>query len=202
MLPNIYSKYSLGSSLFFKYTIMDTKDSSKQPALGVIYGFFFIVSAVLLVLIPSATDTGPVEQGWWTQPALMPSIAISVMVLSAAYLFGQHIYKLRRNRELNVENRLVRNEVFEWFKPLEYFIYYCFYIWLLSIVGYFLSSLIFIITLCLRTGLRNAKWMFVALMSAFALVALFRWGLKIWVPVADLYDLFPKNIRIFLMRNF
>ncbi len=184
---------------------MDTKDSSNQPAqpaLGVVYGFCFIASAILLVLIPTATDTGPPEQGWWTQPALMPSIAISVMLLSAAYLFGKHIYRLRTNRELNIENRLIRNEVLEWFKPLEYFIYYCLYIWLLGIVGYFLSSLIFIIILCVRTGLRNAKWMLVALMSAFALVALFRWGLKIWVPVADLYDLFPKNIRIFLMRNF
>ena len=84
---------------------MDTKDSSNQlaqPALGVVYGFCFIASAILLVLIPTATDAGPPEQGWWTQPALMPSIAISVMVLSAAYLFGQHIYKLRTNRELNV----------------------------------------------------------------------------------------------------
>ena len=184
---------------------MNTKDSSKQPALpalGVVYGFCFLASAILLVLIPVATKPGPPNQGWWTQPALMPSIAISVMVISAAYLFGQHVYKLRQHPELNNDRKLVRNEVFEWLKPFEYFVYYCLYIWLLGIVGYFLSSLIFIVLLCLRTGLRNARWMLVALLSALALVALFRWGLKVWVPVAELYDLFPKDIRIFLMRNF
>lgn len=181
---------------------MENNVSARRPALGVIYGFCFFASALLLILIPVATDTGPPEQGWWTQPALMPTIAISVMVLSAAYLFGKHIYVFRKNPELAVENRLVRNEMFEWLKPFEYFIYYCFYIWLLGIVGYFLSSLIFIIILCIRTGLRNFRWMVVALLSALALVALFRWGLKVWVPVPELYELFPKDIRIFLMRNF
>ena len=69
-------------------------------------------------------------------------------------------------------------------------------------VGYFLSSLMFIIGLSLRVGLRSRKWMLAGLLFAIALIAMFRWALGVWVPPATLYDLFPKDIRIFLMRNF
>ena len=181
---------------------MDSTLTKTRPALGVLYAFNFIASATLLLLIPVATTPGPSNQGWWTQPALMPSLAIGLMVLSSAYLLLQYIMKLRNNTELRVDGQAVTAEVIEWFKPLEFFIYYGLYIWLLGLIGYFLSSLIFIVILSMRVGLRNARWMLVAFLTALALVALFRWGLKVWVPVSELYDLFPKNSRIFLMRNF
>jgi len=174
---------------------MENNDSIKQPALGVVYAFCFIASAILLLLIPVATDTGPPDQGWWTQPALMPSIALSIMVISAAYLLGQHLYQLRKDSSLNSTNRLVSRELLEWLRPLEYFIYYYGYIQLLGYIGYFLASLVFIVVLCLRTGLRSGRWMFIALLSALALLALFRWGLNVWMPISDLYGLLPDGIR-------
>jgi len=174
---------------------MENNNSIKQPALGVVYAICFIASAILLLLIPVATDTGPPDQGWWTQPALMPSIALSVMVISAAYLLGQHIYHLRKDATLRSKNRSVFRELLEWLRPFEYFIYYFGYIKLLGYIGYFFASLVFIIVLCLRTGLRSGKWMFIALLSALALVALFRWGLSVWMPISDLYDLLPDGIR-------
>lgn len=181
---------------------MDSTLAKPQPALGVLYAFNFIASAVLLLLIPVATKPGPSGQGWWTQPALMPSLAIGLMVLSSAYLLLKYILTLRANAQLRPNNQAATQEVIEWLKPLEFFVYYCLYIWLLGLIGYFLSSLIFIVILSVRVGLRNTRWMITALLTALALVALFRWGLKVWVPVSDLYDLFPKDVRIFLMRNF
>ncbi len=181
---------------------MDATLSKPQPALGIFYTINFVFSASFLLLIPMATKVGPSNQGWWTQPALMPSLALGLMVLSSAYLLLNYSLKLRANTELRVDSQTVKQELTEWLKPVEFFVYYCLYIWLLGLIGYFLSSLGFIVILSLRVGLRSAKWMLIAFLTALALVALFRWGLKVWVPVSDLYDLFPKNIRIFLIRNF
>ena len=173
-----------------------------EPALGILYVLNFAASAVLLVLLPIATKPAPSNQGWWTQPALMPSLALGLMALASAYLVLKHFLSLRGSPELNPDGQSSARELLEWLKPLEFFIYYGLYIWLLGLIGYFLSSLIFIVLLSVRVGLRSARWMLVALLTTVALVALFRWGLKVWVPVSDLYDLFPKDIRIFLMRNF
>lgn len=181
---------------------MDSTLSKPQPTLGILYAINFVFSASFLLLVPIATKAGPSNQGWWTQPALMPSLALGLMVLSSAYLLLDYGLKLRANRDLRADKKSVKQELTEWLKPFEFFIYYCLYIWLLGLIGYFLSSLVFIVILSFRVGLRSAKWMLIAFLTALALVALFRWGLKVWVPVSDLYGLFPKNIRIFLMRNF
>ncbi len=173
-----------------------------NPGLGVFYTAMFILGIILLILLPIQTESGPVEQGWWTQPILMPAISIWLFAITATILFFQHIIKVRRSEMARPSGERIRVEIFQWFKPVEYFVYYVAYIWLLGMVGYFLSSLIFIIGVGLRVGLRSPRWLLNGLLFAVLLIAVFRWGLQVWVPAAELYELFEKDTRIFLMRNF
>ncbi|MEZ4608488.1 MAG: tripartite tricarboxylate transporter TctB family protein [Deinococcales bacterium] len=176
----------------------------KRQALLVFYAANFVFSALLLILMPLATKRAPKNQGWWTEPALMPSLALALMALASVYLLIQGMYQLRKfppDQFVGSRSALLK-ELFQWLRPLEFFLYFIIYIWLLGLVGYFLSSFIFIAGLCFRVGLRNLRWLGVALLISLALIALFRWGLKVWIPPADLYELFPRPIRIFLMRNF
>ncbi|MEM7535691.1 MAG: tripartite tricarboxylate transporter TctB family protein [Chloroflexota bacterium] len=181
---------------------MNHESFKPKPGTGIFYTFMFIVGVAFLLMLPIQTEQGPPGQGWWTQPVLMPAISLWLVALPATYLFFRYVQKLRANKALQPSQNDVRAELIQWIRPLEFFIYYILYIWLLGIVGYFLSSLIFIIILSLRVGLRSPRWMLASVLFAFALVAMFRWSLEVWIPPAQLYDLFPKDIRIFLMRNF
>lgn len=179
-------------------------DESPQPkaGLGIFYGFMALFSLIFIILIPTATKPGPEGQGWWTQPALMPSLSLALIAIPAAMLLGQHRLKRHQQPELHPSPENLRAELFQWLRPLEFFGYYVLYIWLLGLVGYFLSSFMFITGLSWRIGLRAPKWMLISFLTALGLIALFRWGLQVWVPAAALYDLFPKEARIFLIRNF
>ena len=181
---------------------MNNESLKPRPGTGIFYTFMFVFGVAFLLLIPVETRPGPQGQGWWTQPVLMPTISLWLVALPATYLFVRYIQRLRANNALKPAQSEVNSELIQWVRPLEFFVYYILYIWLLGIVGYFLASLFFIAGLCLRVGLRSSRWMLTSVLFAFALVAMFRWSLEVWVPPAELYDLFPKDIRIFLMRNF
>jgi len=169
---------------------------------GIFYGFILIVGVAFLLLVPVLTKPGPTTQGWWTQPAFMPRISLLLIAITAAYLCFQHIHTLRDGSATEHADTSLKNELIQWIKPLEYFIYYIGYIWLLDLIGYFLSSLLFILLLTWRVNLRSPRWMLTGFLFAIVLVAAFRWALGIWVPQAELYGLFPRDIRIFLMNNF
>ncbi|MBV7328963.1 tripartite tricarboxylate transporter TctB family protein [Chloroflexi bacterium TSY] len=181
---------------------MQNEAPSARPGIGIIYGVLLFCGVGFLLLLPVATKAGPKNQGWWTQPAFMPGLSLLVVTISAGYLVIHHIRSKRRTLNRPHQSSRLSAELLQWLKPLEFFVYYIGYIWLLGQIGYFLSSLIFIVMLCIRVGLRSTKWMLTALLFAIALIALFRWGLGVWVPPAELYQLFPREMRIFLMNNF
>ncbi len=181
---------------------MNNESLKSKPATGIFYSLMLLFAVGGLLLLPIATSSGPSKQGWWTQPIFMPALTLSIIVVPALILCWRHFRSMRANPDLRPGSRATRVELWQWLKPVEFFVYYVLYIWLLSLIGYFLSSLIFILLLSWRVGLRSKTWMLIALLFAITLVALFRWGLGVWVPQADLYELFPKDMRIFLMKNF
>ena len=181
---------------------MNNESMTPKPATGLFYGFMLLFGVGFLLLVPVATKPGPENQGWWTQPFFMPTLSLLIVAVMAIILSTQH-FRARRSTAVRESMRgSLRIELLQWLKPLEFFVYYVLYIWLLGMIGYFLSSLVFILLLSWRVGLRSPKWMVTAFLFAVMLIALFRWGLGVWVPQAELYELFPKDVRIFLMRNF
>lgn len=181
--------------------MIDGSTDKILPGMGIFLGIMTVVSIGLLLLTPVVTKLGPPNQGWWTQPALMPALSLFFFAGTSTYLLVQHLWAVKKSG-VQHERSAISAELIQWILPLEYFVYYMIYIWLLGLVGYFLSSAIFAVGICMRVGLRSARWVYTALLFALALTALFRWGLNIWFPTADLFELFPKQPRIFLSRNF
>ncbi|MBK8458354.1 MAG: tripartite tricarboxylate transporter TctB family protein [Phyllobacteriaceae bacterium] len=165
-------------------------------------GVFAAISFALLAALPFATRSGPDKSGWWTQPWTMPLIALTVLCIGNAVTLFLAGRDLMANRPTGDEVAAARAAIFGWFRPIEFFAYFLGYIWLLGRAGYFLSTALFIQFLLFRVGLRQRKWIVAGLAAALALTAIFRWGLGIWVPTADLYGLFPDAMRKFASKWF
>ena len=180
---------------------METNHTKVLPGTGVFLGLTMIVAIGLVLMIPIETSAPPDGQGWWTHPALMPTFSLVFFAATACLLFFQHVRAARKHGVQN-DRAAVSAELIEWVKPFEFFIYYFIYIWLLGIIGYFLSSAIFAVAVGLRVGLNSKRWIYAAIIFALALTALFRWGLNIWFPAPWLFELLPGGLRIFFIRNF
>lgn len=163
---------------------------------------FTVVTATLYALLPAQTRSGPESAGWWTQPWLMPTILLSVLLLANTIALLKDVVHLRKQPSTADEREDARAEIAGWFRPLEFFLYFLAYLWSLGQLGYFLSTAVFIQFLLYRVKLRTLHWRVMGLLAAIALTAVFRWGLGVWVPTAALYDLFPDLVRKFLTRWF
>jgi protein-S-isoprenylcysteine O-methyltransferase Ste14 len=180
----------------------ETQDGANRVETFALTAIFAAVSSTLLMLLPMQTRSGPENAGWWTQPWLMPSIALSILVIANLISLLRDAVALRRAPPTVAEKTDAWQQAAGWFRPLEFFAYFMGYLGLLGYLGYFLSTALFLQFLLYRVGLRTAKWRLMGLLAAICMTAIFRWGLGVWVPTAELYDFFPDAVRKFLTRWF
>ncbi len=185
-----------------KSTVSNSSYAANRVETLALTTVFTVATALLFFLLPVQTRSGPETAGWWTQPWLMPTILLSILLIANVVSLLKDIVGIRKRPATVEETDDAKFEIIGWFRPLEFFVYFLGYLWSLAYLGYFLSTAVFIQFLLYRVKLRSTHWRVMGLLSALALTAIFRWGLGIWVPTAELYDLFPDVTRKFLTRWF
>jgi len=163
---------------------------------------FATVSVLLLALIGVATRTGQASGGWWTRPAFAPGVALAVLAVANLVTLWRDIADLRANPATAEEWAEARGKVLGWLRPLEFLTYYAAYIYAIQHLGYFPSTLIFVLGMLWRVGLTAPRWMLAGLGLSVFMIGVFRAGLGVWMPAPEFYDLFPDAIRLVLMRWF
>ena len=86
---------------------------------------------------------------------------------------------------------------------LEYSAYFCAYLVSVDYLGFALASLIYLQFIVWRAGLRGLEWRLKALLFVVVLVVAFRIGIKLWFPMAPIYeaffpDWFVQSVAIYL----
>lgn len=163
---------------------------------------FTVISTALLSTIAIATRYGPESAGWWTRPALAPGVALSLLVLANGLTLWRELADLRATPASLTERAEARVKILGWLRPIEYLAYFAIYLFALQHLGYFPATLIFILGLLVRSGLRSPRWLLVGGLTSVALVLIFRVGLGVWMPAPEVYDLFPNAMRMALIRWF
>ncbi len=163
---------------------------------------FSAMSVTLLATIGIATRWGPESAGWWTRPMLMPGIALVLLVGANLITLARDIVDLRRKPPSAAERAEGRALLLGWLQPLEFLAYYGIYVFAIQHVGYFPSTLIFIMVLMVRVRLTTPRWIVAGLAAALFMVAVFRMGLGVWMPAPELYEYFPDAVRSTLIRWF
>lgn len=158
----------------------------------VVVVLYWIISVVLLVLLPIATVSPPKGIGWYSAPWLAPLIGIGIMCIGFSLYLWHHrnIYK-----SIYTPPNIVS------FVPV-FKISMLFILYIISILylGYFISTLIFSFICLYHTGLHGKKYVVLSVLFTILVIIIFRVALKIWLPTPEWYGVLPDVLSIFFMR--
>ncbi|MEZ5796980.1 MAG: tripartite tricarboxylate transporter TctB family protein [Paracoccaceae bacterium] len=161
---------------------------------------FATISTGLLAVIGVATKAN--AKGWWTQPWLMPAVALTLLAGANLITLWRALADLRQTPATAQERAEARAALIGWLRPIEFLAYYAAYVWGIGHLGYFAATLVFVVFLLWRVGLATPRWMLAGLGLSLFMIGVFRFGLGVWMPAPALYDHFPDAMRNALIRWF
>jgi hypothetical protein len=158
--------------------------------------FAFVFVALSLVLLLMIGDQTRWADGTRTsaQPRFWPGIALGAMVV----LGGFHLAKLPWRRVTRYDTAELR----KWAAVLEYALWFMVYVFLVPILGYLPTTLVFVPLLSWRMGYRSRRMMGISVVFAVTVVILFKAFLSVKVPGGAVYEYLPGALRSFFILNF
>ena len=135
-------------------------------------------------------------------PWMMPLLFLALLIPAALFnLWNSYRAAHKRGKEKRPNRTMY--EVSYWLRSLEYVGYFIIYTMLVPLLGYLASTMILVPALAFRQGYRTPRWILISLLSAFAIVLVFRTGLQIKTPNSIwLYNQLPLDIRAFMLTYF
>ena len=168
-------------------------------------------AAVLFILALFLLSRLPVETRWFErialplQPRFWPAIVLGAFAFFSGLYLLQNLLAwnktVRRPSATQAETPLA-GELLRWLRPLEFALYFVAYAASIPWLGYLLSTAIFMPLMGLRTGIRSLSGLGLLAGLGVGVVLVFKTGLEVRMPPGALYDLFPPQVRNFLIRNF
>ncbi|WP_343223959.1 hypothetical protein [Oceanobacter mangrovi] len=177
------------------------------PGAG-IYLLLLLLGTVLLALLPWQASWIDTSKGWYIQPMIGSSLGLVIMTLFAALRVGQAARRVLADRAQsdragqtsmrpdNLINQLAC-VVLGYRTAIICGLLFLLYIESLSVVGFTLSTLLFITTLLLLSRLLNRFWLLMAVLATAMMVLVFRVGVSVWMPDVWLYGLLPDQLADF-----
>ena len=175
----------------------------------------FVFSAVALVVALLLLWQFAAESGWnqrdlpqhrvgkiLKQPWVGPLMCMSIIVPAALLNLHASWRARRRDARLRLPDRTAY-ELGQWARSFEFIAYFIAYTWIIGILGYLVSTVLFGLFLTFRLGYRSRRWVAISLASGFAVVVVFRTLLQIKTPVNIwLYNLLPPPFDAFMKIHF
>ncbi len=125
------------------------------------------------------------------QPAFWPYVSVGIMTFfSLLHLLTGLLSPAIKGRWL---------EVTFWLRSLEYAVWFMVYVFIVPILGYLLSTILFTSTLSLRLGFRSVNNLMLAVVFGIVVVVLFKSFLQVKVPGGQIYEYLPTAIRSFML---
>lgn len=158
------------------------------------YGIYWIIllsSIVILCLIPLEAAWIDTRRGWFIQPMFGAGLGIFIVAVFALVRVIQSIrcgYLIR----FNFIERLIET-VSSYRTALFSAALFFLYINTLSIFGFVLATLLFVLTLLWLCRLLDRTWVLATLFTLIVMVLIFRIGVSVWLPDVWLYSLLPDH---------
>jgi hypothetical protein len=156
-----------------------------------------IFAVVMLALIGEQTEL--VKRLQWThQPRFWPVVSLGGMALfGLLYAIGS---VRDRHREGPSSSRAV--ELFLWLRAGEFAVWFMVYVFVVPVLGYLVTTILFSALLAYRAGYRTPRMMAYAVVVGIGIVLIFKTFLSVKIPGGAVYEVFPEAVRNFLIVNF
>jgi len=158
------------------------------------YGIYWIIlfaAIFLLCLLPSEATWVDTKRGWFIQPMFGAGLGIILVALFALTRVIQSIRcgYLARINLIESLTETVASYRTALFSAALFFLY----IKTLSVLGFVLSTLMFVTTLLWLSRLLDRTWFLASLGTLTVMVLIFRVAVSVWMPDVWLYSLLPDN---------
>ncbi|MCP4319434.1 MAG: tripartite tricarboxylate transporter TctB family protein [Hyphomicrobiales bacterium] len=150
-----------------------------------------VLSGGLLALIGDQTQW-KAGSALLKQPSFWPGISLAGMTLCAVLYFLQ---SLRAERYATWDRR----EAVIWLRCLEFPIWFMAYVFVVPLVGYLPTTVIFCPLLARRMGYKSPRVLLSAALMGAVIVILFKGFLQVRVPGGALYEYLPAALRNFMI---
>lgn len=154
---------------------------------------FVVVSVALLAMLGDQT-VWKAKVKFVAQPRFWPAVG----VIGMAVFGGLHLWHLPRCKLGRYDAREGRI----WLEAIEYAAWFLAYVWVVPIVGYLPTTMIFAPILTWRLGYRTAKMLSISVIFAIVVVVIFKGLLEVKIPGGAIYEYFPSAIRRIFIRYF
>ena len=135
------------------------------------------------------------------QPRFWPALVLAAFALFSTFYLHQS-WRARRHPDHPDPSLLPAHELQRWLRPAEFALYFIIYAASIPWLGYLVSTMLFMPLLGLRTGIRSPGGLTLLAALGAGVVLAFKTGLEVRMPAGALYELFPPDVRNFLIRNF
>ncbi len=160
----------------------------------IVFAWFFLAFAVFLLFqLTSQTQFKPGGK-FFAQPRFWPAVSLIGMAgFAALHLLGSALSE-------RIEGRW--REVFLWVRSIEYAIWFVAYAAVVPIIGYLPATVLIAVLLTLRAGYGDRQILLAALVSAIAIVVLFKSFLQVKLPAGQVYEYLPDGLRQIMLTYF
>lgn len=166
---------------------------TRMPGNLVFSVLFVSITLALAVALPSQA---PFLDGTKlvAQPGFWPMIAVGMMVVFG----GIHLVGILRTNRAPGRGA----EVWLWLRSFEYVAWFIAYVYVIPVIGYLPSSVLFMPLLCFRLGYRKPAILAYAALFGAAVVVVFKTALGVPMPAGQIYEYLPDGLRNFFLVNF
>ncbi len=173
----------------------DPQESNGHRRAGqFLFAVGFTAIAILLVALLGDQTVWKAKVKFFAQPRFWPAVGVIGMAVFGAL----HLKTLHRNRISRYDLREARI----WFESVEYALWFLVYVWVVPIVGYLPTTLIFAPLLTWRLGYRSRKMLWISVVFSLFVVVLFKSMLQVKIPGGLIYEYLPAGLRSLFILNF
>jgi len=167
-------------------TLKQLFQRNRRPGNFFFASLFLVLSLTLLSQL--GNETKWTSSGTWSsQPAVWPGIAIVGMTFFAALNWVSAFVSPK------IDGRW--EEVAVWLRAFEFVAWFMVYVFAVPILGYLPSTIIFFVILAVRMGYRSKKMLSISVITAVAVVVIFKSLLQVRVPGGMAYEYLPDFMR-------
>ncbi len=164
------------------------------PRRGQLFFAMGFLALSLLLISQVGSQTAWVDKTrFFAQPRFWPAVGLISMVV----LGGWHLACVPW-RQVTREDW---DELAKWGRVFEYALWFMIYVWVVPLLGYLPTTLIFVPALAWRMGYRSRNIMVASVVFAVVVVVLFKAGLSVKIPGGAVYEYLPGELRSFFILN-